>query len=61
MRIVRQSIQDSIGDRGVADLFVPLSEGKELEFLKWDDWRVLGRSSDGAGGEHGQRLTARTR
>ena len=38
----------------------PKPEGEELdEFLKWDDWRVLGRLSDGSGGEHGQRLTTR--
>jgi HD superfamily phosphohydrolase len=29
------------------------------EFLKWDDWRVLGLLSNGAGGEHGQRLRDR--
>jgi HD superfamily phosphohydrolase len=29
------------------------------EFLKWDDWRVLGCLADGAGGEHGHRLACR--
>jgi HD superfamily phosphohydrolase len=29
------------------------------EYLKWDDWRVLGMLSDGKGGEHGERLTRR--
>jgi HD superfamily phosphohydrolase len=30
-----------------------------LEYLKWDDWRVLGLLTDGRGGEHGLRLTTR--
>jgi len=29
------------------------------EYLRWDDWRVLGLLSDGKGGEHGQRLRTR--
>jgi uncharacterized protein len=29
------------------------------EFLKWDDWKVLGLLSNGAGGEHGRRLRER--
>lgn len=29
------------------------------EFLKWDDWRVLGLLASGAGGEHGARLSER--
>jgi len=38
----------------------PRPEGTELkEFLKWDDWKVLGLLSDGKGGEHGRRLTSR--
>jgi uncharacterized protein len=38
----------------------PKPEDEELkEFLKWDDWRVLGRLSEGAGGEHGERLRTR--
>jgi hypothetical protein len=30
-----------------------------VEFLKWDDWRVLGMLADGKGGEHGARLSTR--
>lgn len=38
----------------------PKPEGTDLdEFLKWDDWRVLGRLSNGEGGEHGVRLCNR--
>lgn len=38
----------------------PRPEGKELkEFLKWDDWRVLGLLADGKAGEHGRRLAQR--
>jgi HD superfamily phosphohydrolase len=29
------------------------------EYLKWDDWRVLGDLVSGKGGEHGQRLISR--
>ena len=29
------------------------------QFLKWDDWRVLGLLSGGQGGEHGKRLVSR--
>jgi HD superfamily phosphohydrolase len=38
----------------------PRPTGADLdEFLKWDDWRVLGKLADGEGGEHGQRLSER--
>jgi HD superfamily phosphohydrolase len=29
------------------------------EYLKWDDWRVLGLLAEGKGGEHGARLLTR--
>jgi HD superfamily phosphohydrolase len=38
----------------------PTPRGEDLkEYLKWDDWRVLGNLADGGGGEHGQRLASR--
>jgi HD superfamily phosphohydrolase len=38
----------------------PRPVGEELnDFLKWDDWRVLGDLANGAGGEHGRRLVER--
>jgi uncharacterized protein len=38
----------------------PRPVGEELNrYLEWDDWRVLGQLSAGAGGEHGARLAAR--
>ena len=38
----------------------PRPLGQELdEFLKWDDWRVLGILAAGGGGEHGQRIAGR--
>jgi HD superfamily phosphohydrolase len=38
----------------------PLPEGQGLEdFLKWDDWRVLGALANGEGGDHGRRLARR--
>jgi len=40
--------------------FFPKPTGGELdEFLRWDDWRVLGLLADGKGGEHGSRLATR--
>src|SRR6202035_590861 len=39
----------------------PKPEGEDLNaFLKWDDWRVLGFLAQGAGGEHGERLSSRS-
>src|SRR5579859_1568749 len=38
----------------------PPPEGQGLEdFLKWDDWRVVGALADGKGGDHGRRLADR--
>lgn len=38
----------------------PKAKGGALdEFLRWDDWRVLGELAAGRGGEHGQRLACR--
>jgi hypothetical protein len=38
----------------------PKPTGSDLkEFLQWDDWKVLGLLASGAGGEHGNRLSAR--
>jgi HD superfamily phosphohydrolase len=33
--------------------------GELDEYLKWDDWRVLGLLAEGKGGEHGERLSKR--
>ncbi|MHB1561797.1 MAG: HD domain-containing protein [Isosphaeraceae bacterium] len=38
----------------------PRPEGDDLdEYLRWDDWRVLGLLASGAGGDHGHRLARR--
>ncbi len=38
----------------------PSPTGADLdEYIKWDDWRVLGLLADGQGGEHGARLANR--
>ncbi len=38
----------------------PRPGGADLEeYLKWDDWRVLGLLADGKGGDHGRRLCRR--
>lgn len=39
----------------------PRPVGDELQdFLKWDDWKVLGLLADGKGGEHGKYLATRS-
>jgi hypothetical protein len=39
---------------------LPKPTASELqEYLKWDDWRVLGLLTDGKGGDHGLRLKTR--
>jgi uncharacterized protein len=35
------------------------TSGELNEFLKWDDWKVLGILCEGGGGEHGERLVTR--
>ena len=38
----------------------PKPEGGELDqYLRWDDWRVLGLLADGKGGQDGERLASR--
>lgn len=37
----------------------PTSEEYVKDYVKWDDWRVLGLISDGKGGEHGDILMSR--
>jgi uncharacterized protein len=38
----------------------PRPEGDGLaEYMRWDDWRVLGLLAEGAGGDHGRRLASR--
>jgi HD superfamily phosphohydrolase len=38
----------------------PRPVGADLqEFLRWDDWKVLGLLNAGAGGEHGERIRSR--
>ncbi len=38
----------------------PIPKGRKLDqYLKWDDWRVLGHISSGKGGDHGRRLAER--
>jgi len=39
--------------------FPPPTAEEIGDYLKWDDWRVLGRLADGAGGDHGERLCQR--
>jgi len=42
-----------------AGVFPKPTPAELSEYLRWDDWRVLGLLSDGKGGEHGQRLRTR--
>jgi HD superfamily phosphohydrolase len=39
--------------------FPPPTDGGLPEFIRWDDWRVLGALAAGEGGDHGRRLAAR--
>src|SRR5439155_21379018 len=44
----------------LTDGLFPKPEGQGLkDFLRWDDWKVLGLLSEGQGGEHGERLARR--
>jgi len=52
---LRQTLKELLPD----GCFPNLVDGELQEFLKWDDWKVLGLLSDGKGGEHGARLKAR--
>lgn len=38
---------------------LPTTDANLQEYLRWDDWRVLGLLKDGLGGEHGSRLATR--
>lgn len=39
---------------------LPRPEGTELnDYLKWDDWKVLGLIAEGRAGEHGRRILER--
>lgn len=38
--------------------FPTADEGLD-EYLRWDDWRVLGVLADGGGGDHGRRISRR--
>lgn len=40
-------------------LFPPPTGTQLAEFMKWDDWVVLGALASGGGGEHGRRLATR--
>jgi HD superfamily phosphohydrolase len=39
--------------------FPPPDEKGLKEYLRWDDWRVLGELSNDKGGEHGKRMVSR--
>lgn len=40
-------------------LFPPPTPERLKDYLRWDDWRVLGLLADGQGGDHGSRLCGR--
>jgi HD superfamily phosphohydrolase len=40
-------------------LFPPPTPERISDYLRWDDWRVLGMLADDGGGEHGRRLCQR--
>ncbi len=51
----------SVGKPELGEAFYPRPDIKDqlLEFLKWDDYKVMGLLAEGHGGEHGQRLMER--
>ncbi len=54
---IRALLQENQKDSNLANkaAFVPPTTKENVEeYLKWDDWRVLGMISDGRAGEHGR-------
>ncbi|HWE35595.1 MAG TPA: HD domain-containing protein, partial [Isosphaeraceae bacterium] len=52
-------LEQALGEVLPDGLF-PSPLGERLDdYLRWDDWRVLGLLAGGGGGEHGQRLATR--
>lgn len=54
---LQQALVELLGESG-GTFPAPTDEGIE-DFLRWDDWRVLGLLQQGKGGEHGKRLCGR--
>ncbi|MCH8095702.1 MAG: HD domain-containing protein [Proteobacteria bacterium] len=53
-------LQKALGEMLPQGHFPAPRNRRELDdYLKWDDWRVLGLLANGKGGEHGQRLANR--
>ncbi len=52
-------IRHAMKDLLCGGTFPPPTGDGIKEYLKWDDWRVLGELSRGGGGEHGERLRKR--
>lgn len=52
---IRHALKEILPD----GTFPPPTPEGIAEYLKWDDWRVLGRLADEKGGEHGNRLRRR--
>jgi len=52
-------LQQALGELLPGGLFPPPTPDGVAEFLRWDDWKVLGQLAEGKGGEHGRRLSLR--
>ena len=53
-------LREAIADMLPAGVFPP-PRGEDLEeYIKWDDWAVLGKLAGGRGGTHGERLRTRS-
>jgi uncharacterized protein len=52
-------LQNALQEMLPGSLFPTPVGGNLEEFLRWDDWRVLGKLAAGEGGDHGRRLATR--
>ncbi len=54
-----QHLRHTLAELLPGGAFPPPTQDKIAEYLKWDDWKVLGQLAQGRGGEHGRRLSTR--
>lgn len=57
--ILDHHLQNALAEMLPDKCFPKPVNGELDEYLRWDDWRVLGLLADGKGGEHGKRLADR--
>jgi hypothetical protein len=52
-------LQEAMREMLPGGAFPPPTNEEISEYLRWDDWRVLGMLADGHGGDHGRRIAGR--